>query len=125
MDLERMKAFAAEFDPQPFHLDEEAAQASVFKGLAASGWHTASVAMRLLVECMPVAGGLIGFGGELSWPRPTRAGDVLRLEAEVLEVRPSQSKPQQGVVTIRNTTRNQHGETVCVFTAKILAVRRS
>ncbi len=124
MEVERMKSFAAEFDPQPFHLDEAAAEASLFKGLAASGWHTASVAMRLLVECMPVAGGLIGFGGELSWPRPTRAGDTLHVDSEVLEVTPSRSKPNQGVVTIRNTTFNQHGEAVCVFTAKILAFRR-
>src|SRR5580704_7364572 len=80
MEESRIKEFAAEFDPQPFHLDEAAAQASVFKGLAASGWHTAAAAMRLLVTGgLPLADGLIGFGGEVTWPRPTRAGDLLRV----------------------------------------------
>ena len=125
IDAERMKAFAAEFDPQPFHLDEEAGRNSVFQGLAASGWFTAAVAMRLLVTSgLKVAGGLVGLGGEISWPRPTRAGDVLRVESEIMEIKPSRSKPNQGIVTIRSTTLNQNGEVAQVFTSKVLAFRR-
>src|ERR1051326_1198335 len=87
MELARIKEFAAEFDPQPFHLDEAAAEQSVFKGLVASGWHTAAVAMRLLViSGPPLANGLIGFGGEISWPRPTRPGDRVHLESEIIEI---------------------------------------
>jgi acyl dehydratase len=124
MEEDRIKTFAAEFDPQPFHLDEAAAQASIFRGLAASGWHTAAVAMRLLVEGIPWANGLIGLGGELAWPKPTRPGDTLRVECEILEISPSKSKPNQAIVTIRNTAFNQHEEAVYVFTAKVLAYRR-
>jgi acyl dehydratase len=125
MDAARMKEFAAEFDPQPFHLDESAAQASVFRGLAASGWHTAAVAMRLLVTGgLQLANGIVGLGGEIAWPRPTRAGDILHVESEVVEITPSRSKPHQGIVTIRNTTLNQNGEAVYVFTAKLLLPRR-
>ena len=97
MDDNRIRAFAAEFDPQPFHLDEAVAQASVFSGLSASGWHTAAVAMRLLVTGgLPLANGIIGLGGELAWPRPTRPGDTLRVESEIQEILPSRSKPNQG-----------------------------
>jgi acyl dehydratase len=125
MDEDRIKAFAAEFDPQPFHLDAAAAEASVFRGLAASGWHTAAVAMRLMVTSgPPFAAGIIGLGGEISWPRPTRPGDRLHVESEVLEVLPSRSKPNQGIVVVRNVAINQNGEPVQVFTAKILAFRR-
>ena len=92
MEAARIKEFAAEFDPQPFHLDEAAAQASVFRGLAASGWHTAAVAMRLLVEGgLPFANGIIGFGGEIAWPKPTRPGDTLQVESEITEITPSRS----------------------------------
>jgi acyl dehydratase len=125
MELERMKAFAEEFDPQPFHLDEAAAQASVFQGLAATGWYTAAVAMRLLVTSgLHIANGLIGLGGEIAWPKPTRPGDILRVEAEILAILPSRSKPNQGIVTVRNTTLNQRDEPVQIFTAKILVFRR-
>jgi acyl dehydratase len=125
MNEDRMKAFAAEFDPQPFHLDEAAAEHSVFRGLAASGWHTAAATMRLSVNGeMRIAGGLIGLGGEIAWPRPTRAGDTLRVESEILEIVPSRSKPNQGVVKIRSTTLNQNGEEVQVFTVKLLVFRR-
>jgi len=125
MQEERMKAFAAEFDPQPFHLDNAAAEKSVFHGLAASGWHTAAAAMRLFVTSgLHPYGGLIGLGGEIAWPRPTRPGDILRLESEVLEVTPSRSKPNQGVVKVRSTLFNQNNEEVQIFTAKILAFRR-
>lgn len=125
MEAARIKEFAAEFDPQPFHLDEAAAQASLFKGLSASGWHTASVAMRLLVTSAPrIANGIVGFGGEIAWPRPTRPGDILQLESEIAEITPSRSKPQQGVVTVRSIMRNQNGETVYLLTAKLLVMRR-
>jgi acyl dehydratase len=125
MESSAIKAFAAEFDPQPFHLDEEAAKASVFRGLAASGWHTAAVAMRLLVDGLPFANGIIGVGGEIAWPRPTRPGDTLRVESEIIEVVPSRSKPNQAFVTVKNTTVNQNGEPVYVFTVKLLAFKRS
>jgi acyl dehydratase len=125
MSEDRIKAFATEFDPQPFHLDEAAAQASVFKGLAASGWHTASVSMRLLVTGeMHLAAGTVGLGGDIEWPLPTRPGDILQVESEVVEIIPSRSKPNQGIVKIRNTTRNQKAEPVQIFTAKILAFKR-
>ena len=125
MDEAGIKAFAAQFDPQPFHLEEEAAQASVFKGLAASGWHTAAVAMRLLVTGgLPFAAGAVGLGGEIEWPRPTRPGDVLHVESEIVEIIPSRSKPQQGIVRVRSTVLNQKGEPVQIFTAKILAMKR-
>jgi acyl dehydratase len=126
MDEKRMKEFAAEFDPQPFHLEESAGAQSVFKGLAASGWHTAAATMKLLVEGeLALAGGIIGVGGEINWPRPTRAGDILQVECEVLEITPSRSKPQQGFAKIRNTTVNQNGEVLQVFTASVLVFRRN
>jgi acyl dehydratase len=125
MEAERIKEFAAEFDPQPFHIDESAANASVFKGLAASGWHTAAVAMRLLVTGgLPFANGLVGLGGEVAWPRPTRPGDILHVESEIVEITPSRSKPHQGIVTVRGTMFNQHGQAVYVLTAKLLALKR-
>jgi acyl dehydratase len=124
METERMKQFAAEFDPQPFHLDETAARASVFQGLAASGWHTAAAAMQLLMTSgMHFANGIVGLGGEIAWPRPTRPGDVLRMESEIVEITASRSKPQ-GIVTVRSTMRNQQGEVVYVLTAKLLVPRR-
>jgi acyl dehydratase len=125
MDEAEIKAFAREFDPQPFHLDDSAAQASVFRGLSASGWHTAAVAMRLLVTGgLPLADGILGLGGELAWPNPTRPGDTLHVESEILEILPSRSKPDRAVVRVKSTTLNQHGEPVHLFTAKILVFRR-
>ena len=125
MEAARIKEFAAEFDPQPFHLDESAAQASIFNGLAASGWHTAAVANRLLVTGgLRFANGMVGLGGENSWPRPTRPGDVLHVESEIVEITPSRSKPHQGIVTVRSTLFNQNGEAVYVLTAKLLVPRR-
>lgn len=123
---EAIVAYAREFDPQPFHLDDAAARGTLFGGLAASGWHTASMTMRLLVESdFRPAGGIIGGGmEELSWPRPVRPGDVLHVEAEVLEVRPSQSKPQQGMVRARCTTFNQKGEPVQVIVPRLVVPRR-
>jgi acyl dehydratase len=125
MTEDRIKSFAAEFDPQHFHLDEESARNSVFRGLAASGWHTAAATMRLLVTSgLPFAGGLVGLGGEVAWPRPTRAGDTLRVESEILEIVPSRSKPNQAVVKVRSITLNQNGEQVQVLTTKILVFKR-
>lgn len=119
-----IKAFAREFDPQPFHLDEEAAKDSLFGGLAASGWHTAALSMRLLVDGLPFAGGLIGVGGETTWPRPTRPGDVLTVHVEILEIIPSRSKPDRGMVRTRNETRNQNGEPVQISHLGIVVWRR-
>src|SRR5260370_11015437 len=125
MEAPRIKAFAAEFDPQPFHIDESAAEATVFKGLAASGWHTAAVAMRLLVTGgLPFANGLVGLGGEIAWPRPTRPGDILHVQSEIVELTPSRSKPHQGIVTVRSTMFNQNAEAVYLLTAKLLVLRR-
>jgi len=126
VDEEQIKAFAAAFDPQPFHLDEAAARASLFGGLAASGWHTAALTMRLLVEGgAPIAGGIVGAGGEIAWPRPTRPGDELTVVSEVLDVTPSRSRPDRGMVTLRSTTLNQNGEAVQVLTARLVVPRRS
>ena len=125
MEAARIKEFAAEFDPQPFHLDENAAQASLFNGLAASGWHTAAVAMRLLVTGgLRFANGILGLEEEIAWPKPTRPGDVLHVESEIVDIKPSRSKPDQGIVTVRGTMLNQNGEAVYVLTAKLLVVRR-
>ena len=126
MDAVKIKEFAAEYDPQPFHLDEGDAQASIFKGLAASGWHTAAVAMRLLVTGgLPLAGGVVGLGGEIAWPKPTRPGDSLHVESEIVEITPSRSKPDQGIVTVRGTMFNQDHEAVYVLTAKLLVPKRA
>jgi acyl dehydratase len=120
-----IKSFAATFDPQPFHLDEAAAETTVFHGLAASGWHTAALTMRMLTNGgLPVATGVIGVGGEIAWPRPVRPGDELRVESEVLAITPSRSKPHQAVVTVRSTTTNQNGDAVQVLTAKLVAFMR-
>jgi acyl dehydratase len=120
-----IKSFAAEFDPQPFHLDETAAEATLFRGLAASGWHTAALTMRMLTAGgMPIATGVIGVGGEIEWPRPVRAGDALRVETEVLAIKPSRSKPNQAIVTMRSTTINQNGEPVQILTARLVAFSR-
>jgi len=122
---EEIIRFASEFDPQPFHLDPEAAKATLFRGLAASGWHTAALTMRMLTDgAAPIATGVIGVGGEIAWPHPVRPGDELHVESEVLDIAPSRSKPNQAIVTMRSRTRNQNGETVQVFTAKLIAISR-
>lgn len=126
MEAEKIKEFASEFDPQPFHLDEAAADASIFHGLAASGWHTAAVAMRLLVAGgLPFATGIVGLGGEISWPKPTRPGDTLHVKTEIIEIAPSRSKPDRGIVTVRGTMFNQRQEAVYLLTAKLLVFRRA
>ena len=127
VEREEIFAFARQFDPQPYHLDEDAARQSPFQGLAASGWHTAAMTMRLLVdgELRP-AGGILGVGfDELSWPRAVRPGDELHAESEILEVRPSKSRPDRGMIRVRTTTFNQNNEPVQVFTGNLLVPRRS
>jgi acyl dehydratase len=126
IDKERIKTFAAEFDPQPFHLDEEAARDTIFGGLAASGWHTAAVSMRLLVDSdIKPAGGIVGAGfDELRWTRPVRPGDELRVESEILDVRPSKSRPGQGLIKVRTTTLNQNDEPVQITVGSLVVPRR-
>ena len=125
LDERQIKAFAGDFDPQPFHLDEVLAADSLFGGLAASGWHTAAITMRLLVDGgMPLAGGIVGAGAEIAWPNPTRPGDVLQVESEVLSITPSRSRPDRGTVTVRSETFNQRREPVQVLTAKLIVPRR-
>ncbi len=126
VDAERIKAFAREFDPQPFHLDERAAAETIFRGLAASGWHTMAITMRLMVtgELRP-ANGIVGLGVDnLRWPKPVRPGDVLSVESEVIDMRPSASRPDYGVVKVRHTTSNQDGDAVQVITSTLLVERR-
>src|ERR1700719_1297367 len=126
IDGERALAFAAEFDPQPFHLEEAAARRSIFGELTASGWHTTAVTMRLLIggELQP-AGGFVGVGlDECRWPRPVRPGDELRVECEVLDVRPSKSRPEQGLIKVRTTTLNQDDEAVLVYVLNLVVLRR-
>jgi acyl dehydratase len=125
IDEQQIKSFAWQFDPQPFHLDNQEAEQTFFAGLAASGWHTAAITMRLLVSCLPLDGGLIGAGGEVSWPTATRPGDELRVETSVLAINPSKSKPDRGLVTFQTDTLNQHGELRQRTVAKLLVFRRS
>jgi acyl dehydratase len=126
VETERIKSFAAEFDPQPFHLDEDAARQSIFQGLAASGWHTAAMTMRLLVDSdLKPAGGIVGAGfDEFRWPCPVRPGDRLRVESEIIEVRASQSRPTQGMIKVRTTTLNQEQQAVQVFVVNLVVPRR-
>ena len=127
IERDGIKRFAAEFDPQPFHLDEQAAAGSIFGGLAASGWHTAAITMRLLVESnFKPAGGIIGAGfEELRWPRPVRPGDELHVESEVLKVRTSRSRPDQGIVKVKTTTLNQKDEPVLAYVGNLVVRRRA
>lgn len=125
VDAAEIVEFATKYDPQPFHLDTEAAKASLFGGLAASGWHSAAMTMRLIVDSeFRPAGGIIGGGGELQWLKPVRPGDELHVESAVVELRESRSRPQQGLVKVRITTLNQHGEAVQTFTPTLLVSRR-
>src|SRR5262249_984645 len=125
LNEDRIKKFAAEFDPQLFHLDEAAAQASVFGGLAASGWHTAAAAMRLLVTGgLPLANGINRLGGEIAWAKPKRPGDTLQIESEIIKILPSKSKPNQAIVRVQSTTFNQDREPVYIFTSKVLVFKR-
>jgi acyl dehydratase len=119
-------AFAKQFDPQPFHLDSEAAKSTLFEGLVASGWHTAAITMRLLVDNgLPIVGGLVVAGAEISWPKPTLPGAILQVESEIVEIRPSRSRSDRGLTTVRSETSNQFGEVVQVLVAKLIVPRRS
>ena len=126
VDADAVKAFARQYDPQPFHLDGAAAAKTFFHELVASGWHTTAMTMRLMVDgALPIAGGIIGAGvDDLRWPRPVRPGDKLRVESEVLEVRPSRSRPEQGLAKIRVTTLNQNDEPVQIMTCNLVMQRR-
>jgi acyl dehydratase len=117
-------AFARQFDPQPFHIDTSLASQTLFGGLIASGWHTAALTMRLLLEAFPIGKGTIGLGGEAAWPNPVRANDILHIEGEVSAVKPSQSHDDRGIVTVRTETKNQNGEVVQTLTANLLVFRR-
>ncbi len=117
-------AFASSFDPQPFHTDPVAAENTFFKGLAASGWHTASISMKLLVSSANILGGLIGAGAEITWPRPTRATDILQVETEIVEIKESRSRPDRGIVTIRSVTRNQDRETLQIMISRLVVPKR-
>jgi acyl dehydratase len=122
---EEIKQFAEAYDPQPFHLDEKAGESSFFKGLAASGWLTAAIVMRLRVESIQIAGGMIGAGvEEMRWMQAVRPGDSLRTEAEILNVRLSNSRPDFGVVRSRTTVFNQRDEVVMRSVVNFLAPRR-
>ena len=124
LTAEAIKAFAGDYDPQPFHTDEETAKDTFFGGLAASGWHTAAITMRLQAESgPPIAGGMIGAGGEISWPRPTRPGNTLHVESEITEVKPSKSRPERGFITLKSETKNQKGEVVQLLVVKLLVWR--
>jgi acyl dehydratase len=125
LTAESIVDFAAQWDPQPFHLGEDTAQGTFFGGLAASGWQVAAISMRLLVTSgLPIAGGIIGAGGEVKWPTATRPGDELHVEAEVTDVQASRSSPSRGFVTITYDTINQRGEVRQHSTAKLLAFAR-
>ncbi|MGQ0649733.1 MAG: MaoC family dehydratase [Gemmatimonadaceae bacterium] len=126
IEADRIKSFAADFDPQPFHLDERAATDSILRGLAASGWHTAAITMRLLVDGdLRPAGGIVGTGfDEFRWPRPVRPGDELRVESEVLEVRATKSRPDRGVIKVKTTTLNQNNDPVQLFVGNLIVLRR-
>lgn len=126
VDEAQIKAFAAQFDPQPFHLDEAAGRETVFGGLVASGWHTAALTMRLVIESgPPLAGGTVGLGADLSWHEAVRPGDTLRVRAEVIETVPSRSRPDRGRVVLRTETFNQHGTVVQTCISKVLVPRRT
>ena len=121
---EEVLEFATKYDPQPFHLSDEAAAKTHFGRIAASGWHTAAMTMRMLVDSVPLADGLIGAELQLAWPRPTRPGMILQLFAEVVDIRPSRSKPDMAIVTMRNETRDQDGEVLQLFTVKMPVFKR-
>ncbi|MCW3478497.1 MaoC family dehydratase [Neisseriaceae bacterium JH1-16] len=126
VDRDAITGFATQYDPQPFHLDDEAATATLFGGLAASGWHTAAITMRLLVTGpLRIAGGIVGAGAEVNWPKPTRPGDELVVKSEVMDVARSRSRPERGIVTVRSETLNQHGEVVQTMTAKLVVPCRA
>jgi acyl dehydratase len=125
LDSKQIKRFAAEYDPQPFHLSDEGAANSMFGSLAASGWHTMALTMRMLVESVPLADGLIGASTEVAWPRPTRPGMTLQVFSEIIDITPSRSKPDMAIVTMRSETRDENGEVVLIFSARMPVYKRT
>lgn len=124
LDAGQVISFASQFDPQPFHMDTEAAKHSFFQGLAASGWHTMAITMRLIVESVPFARGIIGAGGELSWLRPTRPDDILHVRSKIVDIIPSRSKPDRAMVLLQSLTFNQREELLQESKAKLVMFRR-
>jgi len=124
LDEEQIKRFAGEFDPQPFHMDDEAAKKSMFGSLAASGWHTAALTMRLIAESVPLANGVIGAGTDITWPKPTRPGMALRVFSEITGITPSKSKADRGLATMKSETRDEQGEVVQILNARLIVFRR-
>ncbi|MEA2964864.1 MAG: hypothetical protein QOI46_4962 [Alphaproteobacteria bacterium] len=125
VDAASIKRFSGEFDRQPFHLDEAAAQTTFFGEMVASGWHTTAMTMQLIVDALPLSHGIIGSGvDELRWPRPVRPGDTLHLHCEILAVTPSKLHPSRGIVRVRMTTLNQKDQPVQTMVANLLAFRR-
>jgi len=123
---EEIIEFAQQFDPQGFHLDSIQAQKTLFGGLTASGWHTAAITMRLFVQTLNFAEGAIGLGvDELRWPNAVKPGDSLKVETSIVDLRPSRSKPNYGIIRISNKTTNQRGETVQTMFASALVLRQS
>lgn len=125
LDAEQIIRYAKEFDPQTFHLDQDAAKDTYFQGLAASGWQTAGITMRLLVESLPLARGVIGAGAEIVWPQATRPGDVLHVTSTILSITPSRSKPDRGFVVAECITSNQKDEVVQRMVSKILCFKKT
>lgn len=125
LDVQQIVSFARQFDPQSFHLDADEARNTFFQGLAASGWHTAAITMKLLVSSVPFGGGIIGAGGEITWPQPTRPGDVLRVVSKIIDIRPSRSRPERGMVTLECLTLNQRDEVCQRLAPKLVVMRRS
>ncbi|MEH7386095.1 MaoC family dehydratase [Bacillus sp. JJ1521] len=125
LSADKIKGFAREFDPQVFHCDENLAKDTFFKGLAASGWHTASITMKLLTASLPFTHGVIGAGGEITWPQPTRPNDILYVKSTIKEIKPSKSKPNQALLFVESETLNQHNEVCQILKAKLLSFRKS
>ncbi|MDQ8935855.1 MaoC family dehydratase [Acinetobacter rudis] len=125
MTLEEIKSFAGKYDPQVFHLDEEEAEDHpIFQGIAASGWHTSAVTMRLWTECLPIAHGLIGSETSLRWPKPTRPGDRIHVDVEIAAINPSKSKTDRGIVTYITQAKNQHGDVLLISTTKVVVFKK-
>jgi acyl dehydratase len=123
---EAIVTFAREFDPQSFHIDPTAAPQTMFDGLIASGWHTAAITMRLFVQTLDFAEGALGLGvDELRWPNAVKPGDSLQVETEILDLRASKSKPNHGILRLRNVTTNRRDEVVQTMIASALVRKRS
>lgn len=120
---EEIKDFASKYDPQPFHLDEEKAKDSFFKELVASGWHTASVTMRLWIDSIPFEKGAVGLGVNLEWKKPVRPGDVLHVESTIKEIKPSKSRPERVYMVIESKAIDQNNEICEIMTANLMTFR--